>query len=154
MAVLAVDELNAEPTTTGVFTTARATTKRSRSSSGDVHRSRTTRRHTGVAPATARPTPPRRPRGIVARCQERRGASPTSPGAGRRAEEAREAQRVLTMNGWTRRRYNLALIYEERGEWQRAIEHFEQFLANAGAESAALTVDVRTRVQALRARLQ
>ncbi len=73
-----------------------------------------------------------------------------------RAEEAREMlQRVLTINGrYPQAHYNLALIYEERGEWQRAIEHFEQFLANAGAESAALTVDVRSRVQALRVKLQ
>jgi Tfp pilus assembly protein PilF len=73
-----------------------------------------------------------------------------------RAEEARETlQRALTINGrYAQAHYNLALIYEERAEWQRAIEHFEQFLANAGSESAALTVDVRTRVQTLRARLQ
>jgi len=73
-----------------------------------------------------------------------------------RAEEAREMlQRVLTINGrYPQAHYNLALIYEERGEWQRAVEHFEQFLANAGAESAALTVDVRARVQALRVKLQ
>jgi Flp pilus assembly protein TadD len=73
-----------------------------------------------------------------------------------RAEEARETlQRVLTINGrHAQAHYNLALIYEERAEWQRAIEHFEQFLANAGPESAALTVDVRTRVQALRLKLQ
>ena len=73
-----------------------------------------------------------------------------------RAEEARESlQRVLTINGrYAQAHYNLALLYEERGEWQRAIEHFEQFLTNAGSESAALSVEVRTRVQSLRARLQ
>ena len=73
-----------------------------------------------------------------------------------RAEEARELlQRVLTINGrYAQAHYNLALVYEERAEWQRAIEHFEQFLSNAGPESAALTVDVRTRVQTLRAKLQ
>ena len=73
-----------------------------------------------------------------------------------RAEEARESlQRVLTINGrYAQAHYNLALLYEERGEWQRAIEHFEQFLVNAGSENAALTVEVRTRVQALRTRLQ
>jgi Tfp pilus assembly protein PilF len=73
-----------------------------------------------------------------------------------RAEEARELLlRVLTINGrYAQAHYNLALVYEERGEWQRAIEHFEQFLSNAGSDSAALTVDVRTRVQALRAKLQ
>jgi Tfp pilus assembly protein PilF len=73
-----------------------------------------------------------------------------------RTEEAREMlQRVLTINGrYAQAHYNLALLYEERAEWQRAIEHFEQFLANAGPESAALTVDVRTRVQALRSKLQ
>jgi Tfp pilus assembly protein PilF len=73
-----------------------------------------------------------------------------------RAEEARETlQRVLTINGrHAQAHYNLALIYEERAEWQRAIEHFEQFLANTGSESAALSADVRARVQALRARLQ
>ncbi|HSP90772.1 MAG TPA: tetratricopeptide repeat protein, partial [Vicinamibacterales bacterium] len=71
-------------------------------------------------------------------------------------EEAREAlQRVLTMNGrYPQAHYNLALLYEERGEWQRAIEHFEQFLAHAGSESAALTVEVRARVQTLRTKLQ
>jgi tetratricopeptide (TPR) repeat protein len=73
-----------------------------------------------------------------------------------RAEEARETlQRALTINGrYAQAHYNLALIYEERSEWQRAIEHFEQFLANAGSESAGLTVDVRARVHSLRAKLQ
>lgn len=72
-----------------------------------------------------------------------------------RAEEARETlQRVLGINGrYAQAHYNLALLYEERGEFQRAIDHFEQFLANAGPDSAALTVEVRARVQALRARL-
>jgi tetratricopeptide (TPR) repeat protein len=63
--------------------------------------------------------------------------------------------RALTINGrYPQAHYNLALIYEERTEWQRAIEHFEQFLANAGAESAALTMDVRARVQTLRLKLK
>ena len=73
-----------------------------------------------------------------------------------RAEEARETlQRALTVNGrYAQAHYNLALIYEERAEWQRAIEHFVQFLASAGSESAALTVEVRARVQTLRTKLQ
>ena len=59
------------------------------------------------------------------------------------------------MNGrYPQAHYNLALLYEERGEWQRAIEHFEQFLVHAGPESAALTVEVRARVQTLRTKLQ
>jgi Tfp pilus assembly protein PilF len=73
-----------------------------------------------------------------------------------RPEEARETlQHVLTLNGrYAQAHYNLALIYEERGESQRAVEHYEQFLANAGSENASLSVDVRARVQVLRARLQ
>jgi tetratricopeptide (TPR) repeat protein len=62
---------------------------------------------------------------------------------------------VLTINGrHPQAHYNLALIYEERAEWQRAIEHFEQFLASAGADSASLSADVRARIQTLRAKLQ
>jgi tetratricopeptide (TPR) repeat protein len=63
-------------------------------------------------------------------------------------------QRALGINGrYAQAHYNLALLYDESGELLRAIEHYEQFLTNAGPESAALTVEVRTRVQALRARL-
>jgi Tfp pilus assembly protein PilF len=73
-----------------------------------------------------------------------------------RVAEARETlQRALGINGrYAQAHYNLALIYDESGELQRAIDHYEQFLTNPGPESTALTVEVRTRVQALRAKLR
>ena len=57
-------------------------------------------------------------------------------------------------NRYPQAHYNLALLYEESGEWQRAIQHYEQFLTHTGSENAALTVEVRARVQTLRTKLQ
>jgi len=73
-----------------------------------------------------------------------------------RAEEARETlQRALGISGrYAPAHYNLALLYEERGELQRAIDHYEQFVTMAGPDNATLSVEVRTRVQALRAKLR
>jgi Tfp pilus assembly protein PilF len=49
--------------------------------------------------------------------------------------------------------YNIALLYEEDGEYSKAVEHFEAFLKNAGSEHAAVTAEVRTRVQVLKGRI-
>jgi len=75
--------------------------------------------------------------------------------AGRAAEARETLQRALGIKPrYAQAHYNLALLYDESGELLRAIEHYEQFLTNAGPESAALTVEVRTRVQALKAKLR
>jgi DNA-binding SARP family transcriptional activator len=64
-------------------------------------------------------------------------------------------QRAISLNAkYAPAHYNLALIYEESGDLVRAIQHYESFLSAAGADSAALGVDVRTRVQTLKTKLR
>lgn len=72
-----------------------------------------------------------------------------------RSDEAREMLlRALGINGkYAPAHHNLALIYEETGDLVRAIEHYEQYLALAGAENAALTSEIRGRVQTLQSKL-
>ncbi|MBI3265274.1 MAG: tetratricopeptide repeat protein [Acidobacteria bacterium] len=75
--------------------------------------------------------------------------------AGNRAIEAREylLRALLVKNTHPAVHYNLALLYEEDDELVKAIEHYEKFLQFAGAEHAAITKDVRSKVGNLRARL-
>jgi tetratricopeptide (TPR) repeat protein len=80
----------------------------------------------------------------------------TAQKAGGLIEGARETlMRTIGLNNrYAPAHYNLALLYEESGDLVRAIQHYEQFLALAGSDSAALAKDVRTRAQTLRAKIQ
>jgi Flp pilus assembly protein TadD len=72
-----------------------------------------------------------------------------------RLEEAREViQRSISLDAkYPPAHYNLALICEESGDLVRAIQHYESFLAAAGAENATLSGEVRARMQVLRDKL-
>jgi len=70
-------------------------------------------------------------------------------------DEARvQLQRALAVNNrYANAHYNLGLVLEETGELSRAIDHYEQFLSMAEADTAQLAIEVRGRVQVLRAKI-
>jgi Flp pilus assembly protein TadD len=76
--------------------------------------------------------------------------------AGGQAEQARETlMRTIGLNNrYAPAHYNLALVCEESGDLVRAVQHYDQFLALAGSDNAALALEVRSRVQTLRAKIQ
>ena len=68
-----------------------------------------------------------------------------------RPEQAKEALlRALTIAPDNApAHFNLAALYEQSGDYARAIEHYRSFLEYAGAEHASRTTDARARLEAL-----
>jgi Tfp pilus assembly protein PilF len=74
--------------------------------------------------------------------------------AGGRAEQARETLlRALGVNAsHAAARYHLGLLYEDAGDYPKAIEQYEAFLKFAGSEDWALAAGVREHLVAMRGR--
>jgi hypothetical protein len=50
--------------------------------------------------------------------------------------------------------YNLAVLYEERGSWALAYDHYNAFLRHAGLEDRALLTDAQRRLRLIESRIE